>query len=182
MLQALDAGGKDGTIRHVMGAMNPQGTTVTGFKGPTAVELNHDFLWRVHPHAPAKGTVPASIARTTRTCWWCASTSWFRKIWSERYDFINDFEKLLHRENNTHIVKFFLHISKDEQLARFKQRLVDPARNWKISDADYKEREYWDDYTRRLRKSSRSPARRCTLVHSLPIRSGSATSLSRRSS
>ena len=149
VLQALDAGGKDGTVNHVMSAMNPQGTTVTGFKAPTALELEHDFLWRVHPHAPAKGTVAifnrshyedVLVARVHKLA--------PKDVWSERYKLINDFETLLRRQNNTHILKFFLHISKEEQLARFKQRLDDPARNWKISESDYKERELWDDYMR----------------------------------
>jgi len=149
VLQAMDAGGKDGTVRHVLGAMNPQGTTVTSFKQPTAEQLKHDFLWRVHPHAPAKGMVSVFnrshyedvlVVRVRKLV--------PRKVWSRRYDFINDFEKQLRRENDTHIVKFFLHISKEEQLKRFEQRLVDPARNWKISEDDYKEREYWDDYVK----------------------------------
>jgi len=149
VLQAMDAAGKDGTVNHVMSAMNPQGTTVTGFKGPTALELEHDFLWRVHPHAPAKGTVAifnrshyedVLVVRVHKLA--------PKEVWSGRYQLINDFEKLLRKQNNTHIVKFFLHISKEEQLARFKQRLDDPARNWKISDSDYKERELWADYTK----------------------------------
>lgn len=147
VLQAMDAGGKDGTVRHVLGAMNPQGTTVTAFKQPTAEELKHDFMWRVHPHAPARGMVSVFnrshyedvlVVRVHKLV--------PRKIWSRRYDFINHFEELLHRENGTHILKFFLHTSREEQLQRFEQRLVDPARNWKISEDDYKEREYWDDY------------------------------------
>ena len=149
VLQAMDAGGKDGTVRHVLGAMNPQGTRVTSFKQPTAEELKHDFLWRVHPHAPARGMVSVFnrshyedvlVVRVHKLV--------PRKVWSRRFDFINDFEKRLHRENDTHIVKFFLHISREEQLKRFEQRLVDPARNWKISEEDYKEREYWDDYVK----------------------------------
>jgi len=147
VLQAMDGGGKDGTVRHVLGAMNPQGTTVAAFKKPTAEELKHDFMWRIHPHAPARGMVSAFnrshyedvlVVRVHNIV--------PKRIWSRRYDFINKFEKLLHRENDTHVLKFFLHISKEEQLNRFQQRLVDPARNWKISEEDYKEREYWDDY------------------------------------
>ena len=148
VLQALDAAGKDGTVNHVMYAMNPQGTTVTGFKGPTALELEHDFLWRIHPHVPAKGAVAifnrshyedVLVVRVHKLA--------PKQVWSERYELINDFEKLLRKQNGTHIIKFFLHISKEEQLERFKQRLDDPARNWKISDSDYKERELWNDYT-----------------------------------
>jgi PPK2 family polyphosphate:nucleotide phosphotransferase len=149
VLQALDAAGKDGTVNHVMSAMNPQGTTVTGFKQPTAEDLDHDFLWRVHPHAPGKGSVAifnrshyedVLVARVHKLV--------PKEVWSARYEFINDFEKLLRCENNTHILKFFLHISPEEQLERFKQRLDDPSRNWKISDSDYKERAYWDAYTK----------------------------------
>jgi PPK2 family polyphosphate:nucleotide phosphotransferase len=147
VLQAMDAGGKDGTMSHVMGAMNPAGTAVTAFKQPTAEELKHDFLWWVHPHAPAKGMV----AVFNRSHYEAVLVERIHKlvpkdVWSKRYDFINDFEKLLHREKNTHILKFFLHISKEEQLERFRQRLEDPARNWKISEDDYREREYWNDY------------------------------------
>ena len=149
VLQAPDAGGKDGTIDHVMSAMNPQGTVVTGFKQPTAEELDHDFLWRVHRHAPAKGAVAifnrshyedVLVARVHRLV--------PKSIWSERYEVINEFERLLRRQNNTHVIKLFLHISKQEQLARFKQRLDDPARNWKISESDYEERQLWDDYVK----------------------------------
>lgn len=148
VLQGPDASGKDGTVNHVMSALNPQGTTVTAFKEPTALELEHDFLWRVHPHAPARGTVAifnrshyedVLVVRVHKLA--------PKDVWSERYQMINDFETLLYRQNNTQIIKFFLHISKEEQLERFKQRLDDPSRNWKISDSDYKERLLWDDYT-----------------------------------
>lgn len=147
VLQAMDAGGKDGTVGHVVGAMNPAGTVVTSFKQPTADELKHDFLWRIHPHAPAKGMVAVFnrshyedvlVVRVHKLV--------PKEIWSQRYDLINDFEKTLYRQNNTHILKFFLHISPEEQLERFRQRLVDPSRNWKISEDDYREREYWDNY------------------------------------
>lgn len=147
VLQAPDAGGKDGTIDHVMGAMNPQGTVVTSFKPPTAEELDHDFLWRVHRHAPGKG----DVAIFNRSHYEDVLVVRVHKlvpkpIWSERYELINEFERLLRRQNNTHVIKLFLHISKQEQLERFKQRLNDPARNWKISESDYEERELWDDY------------------------------------
>jgi len=148
VLQALDAAGKDGTVNHVMSALNPQGTRVTGFKQPTAEESEHDFLWRIHPHAPGKGAIAifnrshyedVLVARVHKLV--------PKEVWSQRYELINDFETLLWRENHTHIVKLFLHLSREEQLERFKQRLDDPARNWKISTSDYKEREYWDAYT-----------------------------------
>jgi PPK2 family polyphosphate:nucleotide phosphotransferase len=147
VLQGLDAAGKDGAVRHVLTGMNPSGCVSVNFKQPTAEDLAHDFLWRVHPHVPPKGSVAifnrshyedVLVARVHRLV--------PEKIWSKRYDQINDFEQLISAENNTTILKFFLHISKDEQLARFKKRLDDPARQWKISESDYKEREYWDDY------------------------------------
>jgi len=146
-LQALDAGGKDGTISHMLGSMNPQGCKVVGFKQPSAVELSHDFLWRIHRATPARGEVTifnrshyedVLIARVHNLV--------PKEVWSTRYDRINAFESgLVH--DDTHILKFFLHISKDEQLKRFKARLDDPAKQWKISEADYKERSYWDQYT-----------------------------------
>jgi PPK2 family polyphosphate:nucleotide phosphotransferase len=146
-LQGMDTGGKDGTINHVLGAMNPQGCRVAAFKQPTAKELAHDFLWRVHQPTPAKGEVvifnrshyeDVLVVRVHNLV--------PEKVWTRRYDEINAFEKEL-VEDNTHILKFYLHISKEEQLSRFKDRLDDPAKQWKISEADYKERKFWDDYT-----------------------------------
>jgi len=146
VLQGLDAGGKDGTIKHVFTALNPQGTFVTSFKQPTPAELAHDFLWRVHPHAPGKGEIAifnrshyedVLVTRVHKTI--------DKKTWTERCQRIREFESLL-AENGTTILKFFLHISQEEQLERFAQRLDDPNRNWKISESDYTERSLWDDY------------------------------------
>jgi PPK2 family polyphosphate:nucleotide phosphotransferase len=147
VLQALDAAGKDGTIDHVMSAMNPQGTTVTSFKQPTSEDRARDFLWRVHPHVPAQGAV-AIFNRSYYEDVLAVRVHHLapKEVWSERYDLINDFERLLHKQNDTQIIKIFLHISPEEQLERFHARLDDPARNWKISENDYKERERWDDY------------------------------------
>ena len=145
-LQALDAGGKDGVVRHVIGSMNPQGCRVAGFKQPTAEEQAHDFLWRIEQKTPRRGEIvifnrshyeDVIVVRVHNLV--------PRKIWSQRYEQINDFERRL-VANGTHILKFFLHISKEEQLDRFKDRLADPGRWWKISEADYLERKYWDDY------------------------------------
>ncbi|PYJ12374.1 MAG: polyphosphate kinase 2 [Verrucomicrobia bacterium] len=149
VLQGLDAGGKDGVVRHVFTGLNPEGCVAVNFKEPTSNELAHDFLWRVHPHVPAKGSV-VIFNRSHYEDVLVARVHGFvpEKIWSKRYDEINDFERLITTENNTTILKFFLHISKEEQLARFKKRLDDSARQWKISESDYKEREYWDDYTK----------------------------------
>lgn len=147
VLQGIDGAGKDGTCWHVINSMDPEGVEVTGFKTPTPEEYQHDFLWRIHKHAPAKGEVAVFnrshyedvlIARVHKLV--------PKKIWSQRYDRINEWESLIHTETNTTILKFFLYISKDEQLRRFKDRLDEPNRRWKISEADYKEREYWDDY------------------------------------
>lgn len=149
VLQGLDAAGKDGVVRHVLTGMNPSGCISVNFKEPTKEELAHDFLWRVHPHVPAKGSV-AIFNRSHYEDVLVARVHGLvpEKVWSKRYDQINDFEQLIVTENNTTLLKFFLHISKEEQLARFKKRLDDPTRQWKISDSDYKEREYWSDYTK----------------------------------
>jgi PPK2 family polyphosphate:nucleotide phosphotransferase len=147
VLQGLDAAGKDGVCWHVVNAMDPQGCRVQGFKQPTAAEAAHDFLWRIHPHAPARGEVAVFnrshyedvlVTRVHKLV--------PRKFWERRYELINDWERLLHQENNTTILKFCLVVSKEEQLRRFKERLDDPKRQWKISDSDYQERAFFDDY------------------------------------
>jgi len=129
VLEGLDAAGKDGVVRHVLTGMNPSGCVSVNFKQPTKEELAHDFLWRVHPHVPAKGSV-AIFNRSHYEDVLVARVHGLvpQKVWSKRYDQINDFERLITTENNTTVLKFFLHISKDEQLARFKKRLDDPAR------------------------------------------------------
>lgn len=147
IFQGLDAAGKDGVIRHVMTGMNPQGCAVTGFKQPTSEEVDHEFLWRVHGHCPGKGAV-AIFNRSDYED--VLITKVHGKISEKecqrRFRLINDFERLLTNENETKILKFFLHISKGEQLDRFGDRLKDPARRWKISEGDYKERDYWRGY------------------------------------
>jgi PPK2 family polyphosphate:nucleotide phosphotransferase len=148
VLQALDAAGKDGVIRHVFSGMNPQGTSVFGFKQPSKDEAAHDFLWRAHLRTPGKGEVvvfnrshyeDVLVVRVHELV--------PPSVWSKRYDLINAFETMLSR-NGTTILKFFLHISPEEQLARFKQRLDDPSRHWKISDSDYSERELRPQYVK----------------------------------
>lgn len=147
-LQAPDAGGKDGVIQHVIGSMNPEACSVTSFKEPTKEELAHDFLWRVEPHVPKRGEV-AIFNRSHYEDVLIVRVHYLvsKKVWSKRYEQINDFERRL-TANGTHILKFFLHISKEEQLSRFEKRLDTPAKRWKISEADYKEREYWNDYSK----------------------------------
>ena len=146
VLQALDAAGKDGVVRHLFSGMNPQGTRVFGFKQPSADEAAHDFLWRAHQRTPAKGEVVVFNRSHYEDVLVVRVHNLVPKaVWSQRYAVINDFEKML-VQNGTRILKFFLHISPEEQLARFRQRLDDPARNWKISESDYSERELWSDY------------------------------------
>jgi PPK2 family polyphosphate:nucleotide phosphotransferase len=146
ILQAMDAGGKDGTIKHVFSATNPQGVYVRAFKQPTPEEAAHDFLWRAHRVAPQRRFIglfnrsyyeDVLIVRVHDLV--------PKSMWSERYDRINEFEKNL-TQSATHILKFFLHITPDEQLRRFKARLDDPRKQWKISEDDYRERALWDDY------------------------------------
>ena len=147
VLQGRDAAGKDGTIRHVFGPMNPQGTRVTSFKVPSKEELAHDFLWRCHKAAPRRGTVgifnrshyeDVLVVRVHDLV--------PREVWSKRFDHINAFERLL-ADKGTVILKFYLHIDREEQLERFKKRIDNPKKNWKISDADYTERPFWDEYS-----------------------------------
>jgi PPK2 family polyphosphate:nucleotide phosphotransferase len=147
VLQGLDAAGKDGVVRHILTGMNPAGCAAVGFKQPTPEELAHDFLWRVHPHVPTKGSV-AIFNRSHYEDVLVVRVHQLvpEKVWSKRYDEINEFEKLIATQNTTTILKFFLYISKEEQLARFAKRLDDPGRQWKISESDYKERDYWGDY------------------------------------
>ena len=146
VLQAMDSGGKDGTIRKVMTGFNPQGCVVTSFKVPSEEERDHDFLWRIHKAVPRRGEVgifnrshyeDVLVVRVHDLV--------PQAVWSKRYEQINAFERLL-ADNDTVIVKFFLHIGKDEQLERLKARIDDPTKHWKISEADFKERRYWDDY------------------------------------
>jgi len=146
VLQALDAAGKDGVIRHLFSGMNPQGTSVFGFKQPSKYEAAHDFLWRAHLRTPGKG----EVAIFNRSYYEDVLVVRVHKlvpdsVWSKRYELINDFEKTL-SQNGTTLLKFFLHISPEEQLSRFKQRLDDPSRHWKITESDYSERELWSQY------------------------------------
>jgi PPK2 family polyphosphate:nucleotide phosphotransferase len=147
-LQAPDAGGKDGTIDHVLGSMNPQGCRVVSFKQPSELERSHDFLWRVHLATPQSGEVVIFNRSHYEDVLVVRVHDLVPKnIWEPRYQLINSFEKGL-VEHKTHILKFFLHISKEEQLSRFKDRLKDPSKNWKISESDYSERKCWDSYVR----------------------------------
>ena len=146
VLQGLDAAGKDGVVKHILSAMNPMSCTITSFKVPTPEEGGHDFLWRIHKVAPARGWF-SIFNRSHYEAVLVERVHHLvpKKVWSKRYDIINAFEHLLHR-NGTTVIKLYLHMSKEEQLRRFKDRLDDPDKRWKISEADYAERMYWDDY------------------------------------
>jgi len=146
VLQALDAGGKDGTIRAVMSGVNPQGCDVHAFKAPSSVELSHDYLWRIHQAVPPLGNIgifnrshyeDVLIVRVHRLA--------PAEVWEKRYRQINEFERTL-TENGVTILKFFLHISKEEQKRRFEARMQDVTRNWKLSLPDFEERQHWDVY------------------------------------
>ena len=146
VLQAMDAGGKDSTIKKVFDNVNPQGVRVTSFKAPTALELAHDYLWRIHQAAPPKGYMgifnrshyeDVLVVRVNRLV--------PRDVWRKRYDHINQFERLL-VDNGTRIIKFYLHISKDEQRQRFQERLDDREKHWKFATGDLAVREQWDEY------------------------------------
>jgi PPK2 family polyphosphate:nucleotide phosphotransferase len=162
VLQGIDAGGKDGTIKHVMSGLNPQGVDVTAFKVPEGAEKRHDYLWRVHSAVPEFGKIgifnrshyeDVLVVRVHNLV--------PKKEWEKRYRQINDFERML-GENHVHVVKFLLYISKEEQARRFRLRIDDETKNWKFSAADLHEREYWDQYmdayTDVLRKCSTEDA------------------------
>ncbi|GAB5468561.1 MAG: polyphosphate kinase 2 family protein [Rhodospirillales bacterium] len=145
-LQAMDAAGKDGTIRHVLTGLNPQSCQVNAFVEPTVEELGHDFLWRVHRAAPRHGEIMV-FNRSHYEDVLVARVHGIVKeeVWQARYSHINAFEQLL-TSSGTKVVKIFLNISKAEQLKRFEKRLDDPLRQWKIAESDYRDRELWDDY------------------------------------
>lgn len=180
IFQAMDAAGKDGVIKHVMSGVNPQGCQVFSFKHPSALELDHDFLWRttqclpergrigifnrsyyeevlivrVHPEILAAQSLPKEAAKTP-------------KIWSERYASINNLEHHLH-VNGTRVVKFFLHLSKDEQRRRFLARLDDPAKNWKFTADDLAEREHWPAYMKAYGDMLGATSTECAPWHVVP--------------
>lgn len=146
VLQGMDTSGKDGTIKHVMSGVNPQGCKVVTFKTPSAEELKHDFLWRVHQKAPEKGQIGIfnrshyEDVLITRVHDLISD-----KVVQQRFNQINEFEELL-SESGTCILKFFLHISKDEQKKRLEERIQNPEKRWKFSEGDIEERKFWKDY------------------------------------
>jgi PPK2 family polyphosphate:nucleotide phosphotransferase len=147
VIQGMDGSGKDGVIRNVLGNMNPQGVTVKSYKAPTPEELSHDFLWRIHHYAPSKGMIQVfnrshyEDILITRVHKWCDD-----KTAKKRMKAINDFEQLLQEHNNTHILKFYLHISPEEQHERLSERMKDPGKMWKYNENDFEEAKLWDIY------------------------------------
>lgn len=147
IIQGMDASGKDGVIRNVFGNLNPQGVIVQSFKVPTPVELSHDFLWRIHQHAPPKGM----IQLFNRSHYEDILVTRVHKIIDEdiatkRMKAINDFEELLTKHNNTHILKFYLHVSREEQQQRLEERLSDKTKQWKYNEKDFEEAKLWNEY------------------------------------
>ena len=148
ILQGMDTSGKDGTVRHVMTGFNPAGVHIVSFKKPTQVELDHDYLWRLHAQVPAAGEIVVFNRSQYEDVLIVRVHSLVSEdVWSKRYDQINEFERML-SENGTTILKFFLHISKEEQRKRLEARIQDPAKRWKFQHGDIEERKLWDDYLR----------------------------------
>ena len=148
VLQGMDTSGKDGTIRHVMRGFNPQGTRVVSFRAPSEEELEHDFLWRVHAKVPAKGeTVVFNRSHYEDVLIVRVHDLVPKAVWRKRYDQINAFERML-CEEGTVILKFFLHISRDEQRKRLQARVDDPKKCWKFQHSDVEERKLWKEYIR----------------------------------
>jgi PPK2 family polyphosphate:nucleotide phosphotransferase len=161
VFQGLDASGKDGVIKNVMGTLNPMGIKVKSFKAPTEEELAHDFLWRIHQHTPEKGMIQVfnrshyEDVLVTRIHKWIDD-----ETVTARMNAINNFEQLLVEHNNTIILKFYLHVSKEEQQERLKERTTDPTKHWKHNANDQKEAALWDDY----RKAYEDCFDRCNIV------------------
>ncbi len=147
VIQGMDASGKDGVIRNVFTSMNPQGVNVKSYKAPTPEELSHDFLWRIHLHAPVKGMIQIfnrshyEDILITRVHNWCDD-----KTAHKRMKAINDWEELISNHNNTHILKFYLHVSPEEQQVRLNERIKDPAKMWKYNENDFEEAKLWNVY------------------------------------
>ena len=147
VIQGMDASGKDGAIKNVFSGLNPQGLSVISFKAPTSEELSHDFLWRVHKNSPEKGMIRIfnrshyEDVLITRVHGWCNDDTA-----KKRFEAINNFEQLLQEHNNTKLLKFYLHISPEEQQERLKERMENPAKAWKFNPNDFEEAKLWDRY------------------------------------
>jgi PPK2 family polyphosphate:nucleotide phosphotransferase len=151
ILQGRDASGKDGVIKSVIGAVNPSGVRISSFKKPTDLELAHDYLWRVHQQVPERGMIGIFNRSHYEDVLVVRVRSLVpEEVWSKRYDQINNFERML-TENGTIVLKFFLHVSQDEQKARLRERVEDETKNWKFNAGDLEERKLWDSYTEAYR-------------------------------
>ena len=174
IFQAMDAAGKDGAIKHVLSGVNPQGCEVTSFKAPSAEELEHDFLWRCAKRLPVRGRIgvfnrsyyeetlvvrvhPEYLESQQLPNLQTKEPAKQKDFWKQRFDAINNFERYL-TNNGTVILKFFLHVSNEEQQQRFLARIDDPAKNWKFSMKDVKEREHWDEYMHAYEQTVRNTA------------------------
>ena len=147
VIQGMDASGKDGTVRNVFGKLNPQGVLVQSFKTPTAEELAHDFLWRIHAHAPGKGYIQLFNRSHYEDILITRVHKWIDEETARaRMKAINAFERLLTEHNDTHILKFYLHISPEEQKKRLDERIRNPAKQWKYNEDDFREARLWDAY------------------------------------
>lgn len=147
VIQSMDGGGKDGVIRNVFTSINPQGVNVKSYKAPTPEELSHDFLWRIHQHAPSKGMIQIfnrshyEDILITRVHKWCDDETAYKRMKA-----INDWEELISIHNNTLVLKFYLHISREEQQERLNERIKDPSKMWKYNESDFEEAKLWDIY------------------------------------
>lgn len=178
IFQAMDAAGKDSVIKHVMSGLNPQGTQVFSFKEPATEELNHDYMWRTNKSLPERGRIGIfnrsyyeevlivrvhNLIRAQKI-----PTELITKdIWEKRFEQIKNFEKYLY-ENGTCIIKFFLHVSKEEQAKRFLERINDPAKNWKFSIGDLEERKYWNDYMKCYEEALAATSTKLAPWHIIP--------------
>jgi PPK2 family polyphosphate:nucleotide phosphotransferase len=179
VFQAMDAAGKDGTIKHVTSGLNPQGCEVTSFKQPSAEELDHDYLWRYMRHVPARGLVGifnrsyyeevlvVKVHQELLTNQKLHPSLVTKNIWSERYEDIAHFEQYLTR-NGVRVLKFFLHVSKDEQKRRFMSRLDEPEKNWKFSAGDVAERQHWSEYRDAYEEAIRNTASKAAPWYVVP--------------
>lgn len=172
IFQAMDAAGKDGTIKHVMSGLNPQGTQVYSFKQPSAEEIDHGYLWRINKALPERGRIgifnrshyeEVLIVRVHNLIASSKLPEKFidKNIWQRRFEQITNFEKYLY-ENGTVILKFFLHISKEEQKKRFLERIDNPAKNWKFAMGDIEERKYWDEYQKCYEEAIAATSKDCS--------------------
>lgn len=168
VLQGMDTSGKDGTIRHVMSECSPQGIRIASFKKPTQDELDHDYLWRVHARVPAAGEIVIfNRSHYEDVLVVRVHSKRPKEFWSARFQQINDFERML-TETGTTVLKFFLHISREEQLERLQSRIEDPTKRWKFQHGDIEERKLWDDYMEAYKEALDATSSDCAPWYVVP--------------